>query len=65
VLQHFYRQHNRVLGRAEVLQALRGDDTFFSGRRLDVYITRLHCYLRADAEVQIVNIRGLGYKLML
>lgn len=54
-----------MLGRAEVLQALWGDDTFFNGRSLDVYITRLCRYLRADAEVQIVNIRGLGYKLML
>lgn len=65
VLQHLYRQRNQVLGRAEVLQALWGDDTFFNGRSLDVYITRLRRYLRADAEVQIVNIRGLGYKLML
>jgi DNA-binding response OmpR family regulator len=65
VLQHLYRQRNQVLGRAEVLQALWGDDTFFNGRSLDVYITRLRRYLRADADVQIVNIRGLGYNLML
>jgi DNA-binding response OmpR family regulator len=65
VLQHLYRQRNQVLGRAEVLQALWGDDTFFNGRSLDVYITRLRRYLRADTDVQIVNIRGLGYKLML
>jgi DNA-binding response OmpR family regulator len=65
VLQHLYRQRNQVLGRAEVLQALWGDDTFFNGRSFDVYITRLRRYLRADADVQIVNIRGLGYKLML
>jgi DNA-binding response OmpR family regulator len=65
VLQHLYRQRNQVLGRVEVLQALWGDDTFFNGRSLDVYITRLRRYLRADTEVQIVNIRGLGYKLML
>ncbi|TPG66164.1 response regulator transcription factor [Hymenobacter nivis] len=65
VLQQLYRQRNQVLGRVEVLQALWGDDTFFNGRSLDVYITRLRRYLRADTEVQIVNIRGLGYKLML
>ena len=64
VLQHLYRQRNQVLGRAEVLQALWGDDTFFNGRSLDVYITRLRRYFRADAEVQIVNVRGIGYKLM-
>jgi len=65
VLHHLYRQRNQVLGRAEVLQALWGDDTFFNGRSLDVYITRLRRYLRADTDVQIVNIRGRGYKLML
>jgi DNA-binding response OmpR family regulator len=65
VLHHLYRQRNQVLERVEVLQALWGDDTFFNGRSLDVYITRLRRYLRADAEVQIVNVRGIGYKLML
>lgn len=65
VLHHLYRQRNQVLERIEVLQALWGDDTFFNGRSLDVYITRLRRYLRADAEVQIVNVRGIGYKLML
>jgi DNA-binding response OmpR family regulator len=64
VLQHLYRQRNQVLERAEVLQALWGDNTFFNGRSLDVYITRLRRYLRADAQVQIVNVRGIGYKLM-
>jgi DNA-binding response OmpR family regulator len=64
VLQHLYRQRNQVLGRAEVLQALWGDDTFFNGRSLDVYITRLRRYFRADDHVQIVNVRGIGYKLM-
>lgn len=65
VLQHLYRQRNQVLARAEVLQALWGDDTFFNGRSLDVYITRLRRYLRADAHIQIVNVRGIGYKLMM
>jgi DNA-binding response OmpR family regulator len=64
VLQQLYLQRNQVLGRAEVLQALWGDDTFFNGRSLDVYITRLRRYFRADADVQIVNVRGIGYKLM-
>jgi DNA-binding response OmpR family regulator len=64
VLQQLYKQRNQVLGRAEVLQALWGDDTFFNGRSLDVYITRLRRYFRGDAQVQIVNVRGIGYKLM-
>ncbi|RZK91867.1 MAG: response regulator transcription factor [Hymenobacter sp.] len=65
VLQRLYQQRNQVLGRAEVLKALWGDDTFFNGRSFDVYITRLRRYLRADTQVQIVNVRGIGYKLMM
>ena len=65
VLQQLYVQRNQVLGRSEVLQALWGDDTFFNGRSLDVYITRLRRYFRGDTQVQIVNVRGIGYKLMM
>jgi DNA-binding response OmpR family regulator len=65
VLHHLYAQRNQVLERRAVLQALWGDDTFFNGRSLDVYITRLRRYLTADEQVQIVNVRGIGYKLML
>ena len=65
VLHHLYAQRNQVFERRAVLQALWGDDTFFNGRSLDVYITRLRRYLTADEQVQIVNVRGIGYKLML
>jgi DNA-binding response OmpR family regulator len=65
VLQHLYGQRNQVLERRTVLQAVWGDDTFFNGRSLDVYIARLRRYLTADKQVQIMNIRGIGYKLML
>jgi DNA-binding response OmpR family regulator len=57
-------QRNQVLTRSAVLQALWGDDSFFNGRSLDVFITRLRRYLRHDPQVQIVNVRGVGYKLL-
>jgi DNA-binding response OmpR family regulator len=57
-------QRNQVLTRSAVLQALWGDDSFFNGRSLDVFITRLRRYLRHDSQVQIVNVRGVGYKLL-
>jgi DNA-binding response OmpR family regulator len=57
-------QRNQVLTRTAVLQALWGDDSFFNGRSLDVFITRLRRYLRHDPQVQIVNVRGIGYKLI-
>jgi len=57
-------QRNQVLTRTAVLRQLWGDDSFFNGRSLDVFITRLRRYLRHDPQVQIVNVRGVGYKLL-
>lgn len=57
-------QRNQVLTRTDVLRQLWGDDSFFNGRSLDVFITRLRRYLRHDPQVQIVNVRGVGYKLL-
>jgi DNA-binding response OmpR family regulator len=55
---------SQVLTRTDVLRDLWGNDSFFNGRSLDVFITRLRRYLRHDPQVQIVNVRGVGYKLL-
>ncbi len=65
LLRKLYQQRNQVLGRSEVLTELWGDDSFFNGRSLDVFITKLRRYLREDPKIQIINIRGRGYKLVL
>lgn len=65
LLRRLYQQRNEVLGRSEVLNELWGDDSFFNGRSLDVFITKLRRYLREDPKIQIINIRGRGYKLVL
>jgi DNA-binding response OmpR family regulator len=64
LLKCLYDQRNQVLERTTVLQELWGDDSFFNGRSLDVFITRLRRYLKDDPQVQIVNVRGIGYKLL-
>jgi DNA-binding response OmpR family regulator len=64
LLRHLYDQRNQVLERKTVLLALWGDDSFFNGRSLDVFITRLRRHLSDDPTVQIVNVRGIGYKLI-
>ncbi|RYU81857.1 response regulator transcription factor [Hymenobacter persicinus] len=64
LLKRLHDQRNQVLERSAVLRELWGDDHFFNGRSLDVFVTRLRRYLRADPEVQILNIRGIGYKLL-
>ncbi|WP_353721218.1 response regulator transcription factor [Dyadobacter sp. 676] len=65
LLRRLYQQRNQVLGRSEVLNELWGDDSFFNGRSLDVFITKLRRHLREDPKIQIINIRGRGYKLVL
>ncbi|TAE21771.1 MAG: DNA-binding response regulator [Cytophagales bacterium] len=64
LLRRLYEQRNQVLQRNDVLLELWGDDSFFNGRSLDVFITKLRRHLQNDPTVQIVNVRGIGYKLI-
>lgn len=62
-LLKFLCEHaNRVLKRDEVLLAVWGKDDFFLGRSMDVYMTKLRKYLKADPTVVIETIHGLGYR---
>ncbi|KAB5484484.1 response regulator transcription factor [Flagellimonas hadalis] len=56
---------NEVVERSFVLKKLWGDDDFFAARSMDVFISNLRKKLKKDPEVRIVNIRGIGYKLIL
>ncbi|MBC8054047.1 MAG: response regulator transcription factor [Sphingobacteriaceae bacterium] len=53
-----------VLKREVLLKKLWGNDNFFNARSLDVFITKLRKHLAIDPEVQIINVRGVGYKLV-
>ena len=53
-----------VLHRKKVLLQLWGDDDFFSTRNMDTYISRLRKKLSKDPNIQIINLRGYGYKLI-
>ena len=55
---------NGTLERSFALKQLWGDDTYFNARSMDVYITKLRKYLRADPSVEIMNVHGTGYKLL-
>jgi DNA-binding response OmpR family regulator len=55
---------NEILRRNAVLQELWGNDSLFSARSMDVFISKLRKYLSGDATISIVNIRGIGYKLI-
>ncbi len=55
---------NKVLERSKVLDKVWGDDNFFNARSMDVFITKLRKYLSGDPQVEILNVRGIGYKLI-
>jgi len=55
---------NQLLDRKAALLKLWGDDSPSNVRTMDVYITKLRKHLSADGSVQIINLRGMGYKLI-
>jgi DNA-binding response OmpR family regulator len=65
LLRQLWMQRNRVIAREDILQAIWGNDSFLNSRNLDVYITRLRSYLRADDRVEILTIKGVGYRFVL
>lgn len=56
---------NEVLQRDYALKTIWIDDNYFNARSMDVYITKLRKHLKADPEVEIINIHGKGYKLII
>jgi DNA-binding response OmpR family regulator len=55
---------NGVLERNYALNAIWGDDNYFNGRSMDVYIAKLRKHLKKDARIEIINIHGKGFKLL-
>lgn len=64
LLLHLNNAKNDVLERSYILKKLWHNDDFFSARSMDVFISRLRKKLKADPNVQIINVRGYGYKLI-
>ena len=64
LLFHLINSKREVLDRSVVLKKLWGDDDFFSARSMDVFITKLRKKLSQDESIQIINVRGFGYKLV-
>ena len=55
---------NDLLPREQALKKIWGSDTYFNGRSMDVYIAKLRKYLKEDEKVEIVNIHGNGFRLV-
>jgi len=63
LLQYLCQHQDEVLRREEILRAVWGKDDYFSGRSLDVFISRLRKHLALDPDIQLENIHGVGFRL--
>jgi DNA-binding response OmpR family regulator len=63
LLRIFAVNFNQLVDRNTTLQKIWKDDSYFAARSMDVYITKLRKYLKADPTVEIVNVHGVGFKL--
>jgi DNA-binding response OmpR family regulator len=64
LLFHLFEKKNEVLDRTFILNKLWGNNDFFNTRSMDVFISKLRKKLKKDNTLQIINIRGFGYKLI-
>ena len=65
LLALLYANANEILQREFALRTIWLDDNFFNARSMDVYITKLRKHLKEDDSVEIINIHGKGYKLII
>lgn len=64
ILRRLCEHRNEVVSTQSILLELWGDDSFFNSRSLHVFITKLRHKLAKDERIRIVNVRGIGYKLI-
>ena len=55
---------NEVLPRSIALTQIWGEDNYFTARSMDVFVTKLRKYLKGDENIEIVNIHGNGFQLL-
>lgn len=64
LLKLLYENRDKIVERSEILTLLWGSDSFFNSRTLDVYITKLRGYLKHDPSIEIITIKGIGYRFV-
>ena len=65
LLKLLYENRNGIVERKEILNLLWGSDSFFNSRNLDVYITKLRGYFKDDPAIEIITIKGIGYRFVM
>jgi DNA-binding response OmpR family regulator len=64
LLKLLYENRDKIIDRKDILNLLWGNDSFFNSRNLDVYITKLRSYLKEDELLEIITIKGVGYRFV-
>lgn len=62
LVKYFADNKNKVLSRNEILESVWGSNDYFLGRSLDVFISRLRKYFKADNSIKIINLHGIGFR---
>jgi DNA-binding response OmpR family regulator len=65
LLKLLAKNENEILDRQATLRAIWGDDNYFNGRSMDVYIAKLRKMLKEDPAIEIMNVHGKGFKLVI
>lgn len=65
LLNYFINHKNQLIRRSAILKTIWGEDDYFLGRSLDVFISRLRKYLRAEERIKIENVHGIGFRFIL
>jgi DNA-binding response OmpR family regulator len=64
LLELLVKNENEILDRQATLRAIWGDDNYFNGRSMDVYIAKLRKLLKEDPAIEIMNVHGKGFKFV-
>lgn len=65
LIRFLYANKNKLVKREDILKEIWGNDDFFSGRSMDVFISRLRKYFSEDQNISIPSVRGLGFEFNL
>jgi len=64
LLRLLYENRESIISRKDILNLLWGNDSFFNSRNLDVYITKLRSFLKDDPSLEIITVKGVGYRFV-
>jgi DNA-binding response OmpR family regulator len=65
LLKIFAEHPNQIISRQKILIQIWNDNSFYNSRNLDVYVTRLRQFLKGDSRIEILTLRGVGYKILI